>query len=541
MSVEFRQRTPSEYARILWRRKWLIVLPALAISFAIAIVVWRLPDVYQSTTLLTVKPSSVPSTIAPQLSDEDLTLRLNNISIVVLSRSTLEPLIITHGLYAAERLRGEPMDLLVERMRKKDIQIELNKSRNDITNGFTISFRGPSRQSAHDVTEALASKFTSQQMIELTTTTKATEDLIDKQVQQAKEALETIEHQRFEFMTQHSSSLPNDSAALIGQLAGLYDQQKAYITEIGRLNDQHTMLSTQIGDAKKRSQTAIEIGGDAVTDPKTTPAWANLTQRETELEEQLQGMSKRLTPKNPDYQEVKVHLEAVKRQKQELLNDQKFKIEEKRKELERLAENDPSIKSLEYNQKFSEGELDRHQKLLDQTKAQIADIQQRLNGVPTTEVGLQALDREYQTAKASYDDLLEKQRKATISNQVNAGQLGEQVAVIDPASLPEKPVAPKRPLLIALGLVLGLGVGLVCAAAFEVPRLLTIQTVEDARHYTALPVLVSVPELLTPREQRRRRLRRATLAFAGIAVTIISIPALALLLKLTHVFELFTT
>ena len=76
MSVEFRQRTPSEYARILWQRKWLIVLPALAISFAIAIVVWRLPDVYQSVTLLAVKPSSVPSAIAPQLSDEDLTIEL---------------------------------------------------------------------------------------------------------------------------------------------------------------------------------------------------------------------------------------------------------------------------------------------------------------------------------------------------------------------------------------------------------------------------------------------------------------------------------
>src|SRR5947209_14561751 len=90
MSVKLRQRTPSEYAHILWRRKWLIALPALAISFAIAIVVWRLPDVYQSTTLLAVKPSSVPSTIAPQLSDEDLTIRLNNISLQVLSRSTLE-------------------------------------------------------------------------------------------------------------------------------------------------------------------------------------------------------------------------------------------------------------------------------------------------------------------------------------------------------------------------------------------------------------------------------------------------------------------
>src|SRR5437762_5976883 len=148
MSVEFRQRTPSEYAHLLWRRKWLIVLPAVAISFAIAIVVWRLPDVYQSSTLLAVKPSSVPSTIAPQLSDEDLTLRLNNIGLQVLSRSTLEPLIVTYNLYAAERRRGEPMDLLIERMRKRDISVEINKSRNDITNGFTLSFKGPTPQIA---------------------------------------------------------------------------------------------------------------------------------------------------------------------------------------------------------------------------------------------------------------------------------------------------------------------------------------------------------------------------------------------------------
>src|SRR5205085_515083 len=149
--------------------------------------------------------SSVPSTIAPQLSDEDLTLRLNTISIEVLSSSTLEPLIMQYNLYAVERQRGEPMDLLVERMSKKDIHIELSKSRNDITNAFTISFRGPSQQAAHDVTDALAGKFTTAQIKEMTAQTKLTEDLIDKQVQQAKDALETIEKQRFEFMTQHSS------------------------------------------------------------------------------------------------------------------------------------------------------------------------------------------------------------------------------------------------------------------------------------------------------------------------------------------------
>ncbi len=36
MSVEFRQRTPGEYARILWNRKWLIVLPTIAVAVAVA-------------------------------------------------------------------------------------------------------------------------------------------------------------------------------------------------------------------------------------------------------------------------------------------------------------------------------------------------------------------------------------------------------------------------------------------------------------------------------------------------------------------------
>jgi hypothetical protein len=96
-------------------------------------------------------------------------------------------------------------------------------------------------------------------------------------------------------------------------------------------------------------------------------------------------------------------------------------------------------------------------------------------------------------------------------------------------------------LLIALGLALGLAVGLLFAAAFEVPRLMTIQSVEDARHYTGLPVLISVPELLTPKEQRRARLRRMATACAGVALTIVSIPVLALALRATHVFDMFVS
>ena len=58
MSVPFRQRTPAEYLKILQRRKWLIILPVIAVATAVGYVVYRLPDVYESSTLIVVKPST---------------------------------------------------------------------------------------------------------------------------------------------------------------------------------------------------------------------------------------------------------------------------------------------------------------------------------------------------------------------------------------------------------------------------------------------------------------------------------------------------
>ncbi|HVG31632.1 MAG TPA: GNVR domain-containing protein, partial [Pyrinomonadaceae bacterium] len=153
---------------------------------------------------------------------------------------------------------------------------------------------------------------------------------------------------------------------------------------------------------------------------------------------------------------------------------------------------------------------------------------------------LEILNREYITKKGNYDDLLKKSQSAELVANVAANAQGETIQVIDPANLPSRPVAPKRPLLMVLGLGFGLAVGLLAAAAFEVPRLLTIQTLDDAEHYTGLPVLVSVPELLTPQEARRVPLRRRLLLAAGVIITLVSIPALALLLRATHVFDRFS-
>ena len=148
-----------------------------------------------------------------------------------------------------------------------------------------------------------------------------------------------------------------------------------------------------------------------------------------------------------------------------------------------------SPRDLEAQAKLVEGEIKREQDMLGANEKQISEIMGRLNNVPGASVELGALDREYQFKKANYDQLLAQQNKISLGADAASQQQGEGIQVIDPANLPSLPVAPKRWTLTGMGLALGLGLGLFLAGLFEVPKLFTIQTSEDAAHYTGLPVL----------------------------------------------------
>jgi polysaccharide biosynthesis transport protein len=538
MSVEFRQRTPAEYGRILWRRKWVILLPALAVAAAVTAVVWRLPDTYQSTSLLMVRPSTLTEGIAPQLSDDELTIRINQIGQKVFSRTTLEPLIANYNLYAAERRRGAPMEALVERMKTKDIRIALNTSRNDITNGFQLSYRGPTPKIAQDVTQALAGRYTAEQVAQETEGAAAELRFVDDQLRQAREELDGIDRQRLSYLQQNLANLPDSQAGLIQRLTGLYEQQKAYISELGRLRDQRTALSAQASVAEEQYKNSIEDVTKDMIDPRTTIAWAELSKQESQLESEVQAMlAGGLRPKNPDVAAKQKELDAVKRQKQRMVDEQEERVAERRRVLE--GRTNPTKVTAENSLRLITGEIARQEKQLAQTTAAINELEARVNRIPGTQVGLSAIEREYQTKKVAYDDLLQKQQRASLRKAATDATQAASIQVIDPANLPAQPVAPNRPVLIALGVALGVAIGLLFAAAFEVPRLMTVQTVEDARHYTSLPVLVAVPELLTPREQRRRRARRAALAFAGVLAAVLGAPALAALLWFTRALEMF--
>ncbi|HEX6730565.1 MAG TPA: GNVR domain-containing protein [Pyrinomonadaceae bacterium] len=534
MSVEFRQRTPSEYLKILLRRKWLIILPLIAVTAAVTWVVYRLPDVYESVTLIVVKPSTLPTTVVPTVTEDSLTRQLTSIAQVVTSRSSLEPLVEKYELYAAERYRGEPMEVIIDMMRT-DINVEVNTSRNDITNGFNIYYRGRDPKTTQAVTAELASKYIDEQTRNTVNSTESARQFINNQVLQTKQELDAIDQKRLDFMNKNLGVLPTEATSLVSQHTGLREQQKALMSEVGRLQDRRSALASQLTLLRKQSQQVRDDVAETTTDPKTTLGWAELTKRKADLQAELQQMSTSLKPKHPDMIAKQAQIDGITQEMDKLVAEWKEKIKEKQEKLANRP--DLSVSALGEEIKLVEGEIKRQQKLLSDNEQQISMILERIDKVPGAAVQLGAIDREYETKRTAYDQLLTQQQKISLGAEAATQQQGEGIEVIDSANLPSKPVAPKRLLLSSLGLAFGLGLGLVLAGVFEVPRLLTIQSSEDARHYTGLPVLVSVPELLTPQEARAIPRRRRLLLAAGVVATVIAIPVLALALKFTHVFE----
>ena len=102
------------------------------------------------------------------------------------------------------------------------------------------------------------------------------------------------------------------------------------------------------------------------------------------------------------------------------------------------------------------------------------------------------LARDYDNASSNYQSLLADKSKADLTAKMNLQQQGERMFPLNPASMPDEPSFPNRPLFVGGGLGAGLVLGLVLALWLEL-RDNSIRTEADAEAATELPLLVAVP------------------------------------------------
>ncbi len=94
-------------------------------------------------------------------------------------------------------------------------------------------------------------------------------------------------------------------------------------------------------------------------------------------------------------------------------------------------------------------------------------------------------------------------------------------------------------MLYPLSLLLGLASGLVIALAVEARSFFTIQDARDVEHYMHLPLLVTVPQIVTDNERRQRAMLRLV-QFAGVLLLIlVAIPVLVTVIQHSRVLNVF--
>ncbi len=131
-----------------------------------------------------------------------------------------------------------------------------------------------------------------------------------------------------------------------------------------------------------------------------------------------------------------------------------------------------------------------------------------------------ALTRDYQNASSKHQEIMNKILEARISEGMEESQKAEKFTIIDPASYPEKPVAPKRGLIALAGLILGLGAGLGMVAMTENLDH-TIKDTDELAWLTGLPVLGQIARIVTREDIARKKHRHQLIwALMGISVLV---------------------
>src|SRR5690349_18583114 len=131
--------TVQDIVRLAVEGKWLLVIPVLVCAFAALVASSFVHDRFQSDMLIQVVPQRVPdayvrSTVTVRTDEQ----RIDAISEQVKSRTQLEQLINTFGLYQVE-LAKKPLSDVVDRMRN-DIDVEVVRGVNQPADAFHVRF-----------------------------------------------------------------------------------------------------------------------------------------------------------------------------------------------------------------------------------------------------------------------------------------------------------------------------------------------------------------------------------------------------------------
>jgi polysaccharide chain length determinant protein (PEP-CTERM system associated) len=536
--------TPAVVLDMVQRRIGLFVIPVVML-FAALLVSSTIKNLYESDMLIAIIPQRVPDNFIRSTVNQRSDERLDELSVVVKSRTNLEQLITELNLYPEQRAKLPITDVIA--IMNKDLEVALEPSRRgpygpEPPRAFHVKFTYVDPRVAALVTQRIGAGFVEENSKGRTALAKASNSFLESELEQARRRLEEQEHRVEIFRQQHGKELPTQLQSNMEAIRGKQMQAQALVDQIARDRDRKLVVEALLRGASAErpvsstQPTATATSGDPVAGGATG---VSAQSRLATAKANLAGLLTRYTENHYDVKRLREQIAQLEKQaqaeaqqaQQEAQNNPTTTpapaaevvdpLEAQRREAIRLQR--AELESLDRQITFKEGA----EKAL---RDEIADYQHRIEAVPGIESEWVALNRDYDTIQTQYKELLAKSEAAKMAVNLEQREIGEQFRIVDPAQVPVHPVTSIRGAINGGGLVLGLVLALGIALFLEI-RDKSFRSQVDVMDVLALPVLASVPRIVDAAAKTRQRNRRWALSAVAL-VSVVSAGYLTWALKL---------
>lgn len=482
------------YLRGMWRFRWWGLALAWVVGVVGGVVVYTMPDRYESSARIYVDTQSVLRPLMSGLAIQpNIGEQINLLSRTLISRPNVEKLITMADL-----------DLIAQTPQQREALITSVTSSLRIQSGrgdnlFTLSFTDTEPARAQRVVQSLLSLFVESGLGGKRQDSDAARRFIEEQIRNYEQKLAEAENRLKEFRLRNM--------ALLG--AGTRD----YISQIGESNEQLRQARLELKEAED-SRDALRqqlVGGQSDSEllPPPMAATPEIDARIDALKRNLDDLLQRYTDLHPDVIGARRVIQDLEKQKQE-----------------QLAQMMANPDSGQFGGFGMNSGIEQTKLAVAQAEARVASLRARVaefekrvqllsedvKRIPELETEMAQLNRDYSVHKSNYDALVGRRESANIGAEMSTQSGIADFRVIDPPTLPNKPSAPDRILLVPLAALAGLVAGF--ALTFLISQLRpAFSDPRQLREVSGLPVLGMVSMLPTP--ERRRRRRNGLLAFGG--------------------------
>lgn len=454
--------------RTLRGRKFLLLI-AVVVSVGIAAAISVLaPKEYVGTVQVVVdsrgndplrEPSALPQPLTSYLATQAEIIRSRSVALKVVDSRKLLAGGVPSGTSDAEvqALRDRLADTLLR-------SLEVKTSAN--SNVIHVSFGSPDPQAAAAMANAFADAYIQTSLELQVDPARRQASWFEEQLAQLRSELVSAQSRLSSYQREHNV-LDVDEQRL--------DVENARLQEVSNhlVNAQSAMF-----DAETRRQQLSNVAGnrrfDQLPDIINYPVLQSLKGELARAEAKFADLSERYDRNHPQYRSAAAEVESLRRKL--------------------ASEIEVAKGSLVQSADIARQQVKDLQGSLDEQRQRIIELARQRDE-------LVVLNRDVQSARAAYDAALQQTNQTRLQSRLDR----TNIAILNPATVPDEPSFPRPLLNVALGLALGLLLG--ASVALYIEGLQPRVRAADAFADLDIPVLAELPA--APRQRTARRARQA--------------------------------